>query len=60
MKLQVTNLTPSKSMFLGPICELNLLKEFPAEQFSTVKTLAVRPKIGRKLKLLLTLALGAP
>ena len=60
MKLQVTNLTPSKSMFWGPVCELNLLKEFPAKQFSTVKTLAVRPKVSRKVKLLLTFALGAP
>ena len=59
MKLRLTDLTPSKSMFLGPICELNLLKEFPAEQFSTVKTLAVRPKISRKLSIALGFSLSA-
>ena len=59
MELQVTNLTSGNSMFQGPTCELDLLKEFPAKQFPTVKALAIRPEISRKIKLLLSVALGS-
>ena len=59
MKLQVRNLSSRKSMLLGPIGKLNLLKELSAVKFSTVDALGIRLEIWRKTKLLLTLTLRA-